>query len=65
MVEILTLESPHKYLKNLGSLSEYAKRSQSSTKIKKMYIRILYLGYNDMVKKPISRYSPFKWLLQR
>jgi hypothetical protein len=37
-------------LKNLGALSEYAKRSQSSPKFKK--ILILYLAYNDMVKKP-------------
>jgi hypothetical protein len=35
MVEILTLRSPHKLLKNLGALSEYAKCSQSSTKINK------------------------------
>ncbi len=33
MFEILTLWSPHKLLKNLGSLSEYYKCSQSSTKI--------------------------------
>jgi hypothetical protein len=32
MAEILTLLCPHKLLKNLGALSEYAKRSQSSTK---------------------------------
>jgi hypothetical protein len=36
MVEIMTLWSPHKLLKNLGALSEYAKCSQSSPKIKKM-----------------------------
>jgi hypothetical protein len=30
--------SPHKLLKNLGALSEYAKCSQSSTKIKKIEI---------------------------
>jgi hypothetical protein len=35
MVEILTLWSPHMLLKNLGALSEYAKCSWSSTKIKK------------------------------
>jgi hypothetical protein len=35
MVETLTLWNPHKLLKNLGALSEYAKCSQSSTKIKK------------------------------
>jgi hypothetical protein len=36
VVEILTLWSPHKLLKNLGALSEYAKCSQSSTKKKKL-----------------------------
>jgi len=34
MVEILTLWSPHKLLKNLSALSEYAKCSQSSTRKK-------------------------------
>ncbi len=34
MVEILTLRSPHKLLKNLGALCAYAKCSQSSTKDK-------------------------------
>jgi hypothetical protein len=52
MVEILTLWSPHKLLKNLGALSEYAKCSQSSTKIKKIEIRTLYPGYDGMIKKP-------------
>jgi hypothetical protein len=56
MVEILTQQSPH----NLGALSEYAKRSQGSPNSKKILILILYLGYNDMVKKTISRYCPFK-----
>jgi hypothetical protein len=60
MVEILTLWSPHKLLKNLGALCIYAKCSQSSTKIKKIEILTLYPGYNGMVKKPISRYCPFK-----
>jgi hypothetical protein len=35
MVDILSLWSPHKLLKNLGALSKYAKCSQSSTNIKK------------------------------
>jgi hypothetical protein len=44
MVEILTLRGPHKLLKYLGALSEYAKCSQSSTKIiknTKSLLRIL------------------------
>jgi hypothetical protein len=57
----LTLWSPHKLLKNLGALSEYAKCSQSSTKnIKKIEILTLYPGYDRMVRKTISRYCPFK-----
>jgi hypothetical protein len=48
-------------LKNLGALSEYAKSCQSSPKLKKyVLILILYLGNNDLVKKTISRYCPFK-----
>jgi hypothetical protein len=47
-------------LKNLGALSEYAEKSQISTKSKNFKILILYLGYNDVVKKTISRYCPFK-----
>ncbi len=49
MVEILTLWSPHKLLKNLGALSEYAKCSQSL--IKKIEILSLCPGYNGVVKK--------------
>jgi hypothetical protein len=54
VVEILTLWSPHKLLKNLGALSEYAKCSQSSTKIKKIEILTLYPGYDGKKwpKKP-------------
>jgi hypothetical protein len=72
MVEILTLWSPHKLLKYLGILSEFAKCSQSSTK--KIEILTLYPGYHGMVKKTISRYCPFKdavssqaaiWILRR
>ncbi len=39
-------------LKNLGALSEYAKFSQSSTKIKKNEILTLHPEYDGMVKKP-------------
>jgi hypothetical protein len=60
MIEIMTPWSPHKLLKNLGALSEYAKCSKSSTKIKKNEILTLYPGYDRMVKKTISRYCPFK-----
>jgi hypothetical protein len=49
VVEILTLWSPHKLLKNLGALSEYAKCSQSL--IKKIEIPFLCPGYNGVVKK--------------
>ncbi len=59
MVEILTLQSPYKLLKSLGALSKYAKCSQSLTKIINILILFLSLGYNGMVKKTISRYSPF------
>jgi hypothetical protein len=51
MVEILTLGSPFKLLKNLGALSKYAKCSQGLTKIKKIEILILHLEYDGMVKK--------------
>ncbi len=54
MDEILTLWSPHKVLKNLGALSEYAKCSQSSTDILTLYPR-----YNGMVKKP--SHAPVKY----
>jgi hypothetical protein len=42
----LTFESvkPHKLLKNLGAFSENAKGSNSSTKIKKIKILLLYHG---------------------
>jgi hypothetical protein len=58
VVEILTLQSFHKLLKNLGALSKYAKCSQSSTKSKKFKIAILYLEYNGMVKKPSHAIAP-------
>ncbi len=59
MVEILTLQSPHKLLKNLGALSKYAKCSQSLKKI-----LILYLGYRGMVKKTSHATVPLKgWLV--
>jgi hypothetical protein len=52
MVEILTLWSPHKLLKNLGALCEYARCSPSLTKIKnKIEILSLYPGFDGMVKK--------------
>jgi hypothetical protein len=61
MVEILTLWSPQKLLKNLCAFSEYAKCRQSLTKIKKVEIFTLYPGYDDgMVKKTISLYWPFR-----
>jgi hypothetical protein len=59
MVELLTPWSPHKLLKNLGALSEYAKCIQ--TKIKKMkFLPTLYPGYdgNGMVKKPSDATVP-------
>jgi hypothetical protein len=52
MVEILTLWSPHKLLKNLGALSEYAKCSQSSTKIKKLKYLLSILDTMEWSKKP-------------
>ncbi len=52
MVEILTLWSPHKLLKSLGALSEYARCSPSLAKIKKTEILSLYPGFDGMVKKP-------------
>jgi hypothetical protein len=55
MVEILTLRSPRKLLKNLGALSEYDKYIQSYTK----KILALYPGYYGMVKKTISHFCPF------
>jgi hypothetical protein len=58
MVEILTLWSPHKLLKNLGALSEYAKCSQSSTK--KNEILTLYPEYDGMVKKPSHATVPLR-----
>jgi hypothetical protein len=45
-------------LKNLGEDSEYAKCSQSSTKIKKEEIITLYPGYDGMVKKPSDATVP-------
>jgi hypothetical protein len=74
MVEILTLWSPHKLLKYLGILSEFAKCIQSSTKKIEILTPPLYPGYNGMVKKTISRYCPCKddvssqaaiWILRR
>ncbi len=50
MIEILTLWSPHKLLKNLGALSEYATCIQNSTKKNK--ILTLYPEYDGIVKKP-------------
>ncbi len=63
MVEILTLWSPHKLLKNLGALSEYAKCSQSSTKIIKKQKN--WNPYSPSWRqwngqKTISRYRSFK-----
>ncbi len=52
MVEILTVWSPHKQLKNRGPLSEYAKCSKSSTNKKKFEILTLNPRYDKMVKKP-------------
>jgi hypothetical protein len=48
----------HKLLKNLAALSEYAKCSQRSTKIKKSEILTLYPESDG--KKTISRYCPLK-----
>jgi hypothetical protein len=58
MVEILALWSPHKLLTNLGAFSEYAKCSQSSTKVNKNEILTLYPGYDGMVKKTIYATVP-------
>jgi hypothetical protein len=55
MVETWTLWSPHKLLKNLGALSEYAKCSQRSTK--KNEILTLYPGYDEMVKNHLTLLS--------
>jgi hypothetical protein len=55
MVEIMTLQSPHKLLKNLGALSEYAKCSKSSTKKLKSLP-----GYDRMVKKQSHATDPSK-----
>jgi hypothetical protein len=52
MVEIQTLQSPHKLLKNLGALSKYAKCSQRLKKI-----LILYLGYREMGKNHLTLLS--------
>jgi hypothetical protein len=47
MVEILTLWSPHKLLKNLAALSEYAKyAAKVQPKKKKIKILNLYPGYD-------------------
>ncbi len=58
MFDIFTLWSPHKLLKNLGELSEYAKCNQSSTKKKKIEIFTLNPWYNGMVKKPTRATVP-------
>jgi hypothetical protein len=62
MVEILTLWSLYKLLKNLGALSEYAKCSQSLTKIKEKMKSLLSSlhGYDGMVKKPSHATVPLK-----
>jgi hypothetical protein len=61
MVEILTLWGPYKLLKNFGALSEFAKCSQSSTKMKKIIeILSLYPGYDGMVKKPSHATGPLR-----
>ncbi len=59
VVEILTLWSPHKLLKNVGALSEYAKCIQSSNKIF-FEILTLYPGYDGMLKKHLILLSPLK-----
>jgi hypothetical protein len=64
MVEILTLWSPHQLLKNLGTLSEYAKCSQSAIKIKKMRTLLSILETMEW-SKTISRYCPFKGAVQQ
>jgi hypothetical protein len=58
MVEILNLWSPHKLMKHLGAVSEYANADKVHTK--KNEILTLYPGYDLMVKKTISRYCPLK-----
>ncbi len=60
MVKTFTLFSPRKLLNNLGALSEYAKCSQSLTKMKKIKILILYLRYNGVVKKPSHATVPLR-----
>jgi hypothetical protein len=57
MIELLSLLSHHKLLKNLGALSENAKCIQRSNKI---YLTTLYPVYDGMAKKTISRYCLFK-----
>jgi hypothetical protein len=53
MVEILTIESSHKLVKNLGALSEYTKSGQCSSKINKNF-KSLFCIPDTMVwsKKP-------------
>jgi hypothetical protein len=60
MVEILTLWSPYKLLKNLGALSEYAEGSQSSTKIKKIKSLRSILDMMEWSKKPSHSTVPLK-----
>jgi hypothetical protein len=64
IVEILTLWSPHKLLKNLGSLSEYAKCSQMFDQNKKNEILTLNPGYNAMVKKLSHATVPLSPIVQ-
>ncbi len=59
MVEILTLWSPHKLLKNLGALSEYAKCNRSSSKIKKLKSLLSVLDTMEWHKKPSHATVPF------
>jgi hypothetical protein len=57
MVEILTLQSPHKLLKNLGALSTYAKCNQSLTKIKKIF-KSFFFDRMEWSKKPSHATAP-------
>jgi hypothetical protein len=62
MAEILTLWSPHKLLKNLGALSEYAKSSQSS--IKKLKSLLSILDTMEWSKKPYHATVPLSFSVE-
>ena len=65
MGEKLNLLSPHKLLKNLGALSEYAKCCKKLTKLKKKFEIFFYML--DMIEwpnKPSHATVPLRYLSQ-